>query len=318
MKRGKHVRRVLRIGVLLALCLAAVGCSTGRPLVNRLYTLDDMKAIKTVGDSQKHSNRLYDELVKNHGRPVTEVEQAVDEALAGATADTPLLLYVHGRGNEPYKSAKSEIKREKSNIIQNLQQNYGVRVLQFHWQSQNTAGEPCVPSFLRGLISYPNKQASASAGNLILVLEELARLRKEPASVLANRNVHMLVHSMGGYALKEVGLQEGMFDAEGAVDNLVLTGADVSVRGSDAWLKRLSFAEDVVVLTHFLDPVLVGSSILSYDGRLGMWGWPKKRPSYRIKMADMPWCKLSHRHFGESIHRSEKGIRKQIGALFTK
>ena len=212
MNRSPGDRRLIFMVKLFLLLLITInvisGCTlqqpTHRTSYNRLYTSSDIDQIAKYLPSKSKDKNVYFDKFLPFGKPVSALEAQIATALNGYEKDTPLVLYVHGRGNNMEKTVKK-------NIVGNLEKNFGVAVVQFHWQSQN----------LNGWKSYPIKQVVDSAANLVMILKQLEKIRTASNSILNGRKVHMLVHSMGNLMLREIG-SVPLIHPEKVIDNLIL------------------------------------------------------------------------------------------------
>ena len=155
---------------------------------------------------------------------------STDQLLDGLfTSRQPVVLYVHGRGREPRKTARE-------NIIGKLEQQYGIKVLMFNWDAHAFA------------FSRPVERARASAPNLRETIERLGRYRVSHPDT-ANVPVSLLVHSMGSITLKPALDGLSLANENGPIfSNILLTESDEDAQSHHEWIELLR-AKNTILLT---------------------------------------------------------------------
>ena len=168
----------------------------------------------------------------------------------------PVVLYVHGRGNEPKKSIRK-------GILRRIELQYDVKVLMLDWESK-------APFFVFG---RPVDKAIAAAPRLGAVVERLAAYRQSHA---AARSVplSLLAHSMGTIVLEEAVTRghTSLRDAAGrpVFSNILLTQSDSDAGPHAGWVGRLPASGTVLLTLNRKDLVLARSKHRNGDGPLGI------------------------------------------------
>lgn len=146
---------------------------------------------------------------------------AVDAVLRQVSEDSdrPIVLFVHGRGNEPGKSIAR-------NALATLESRYGVHVIMFNWDSF------C-------LTCRPVDRAANAAPDLADLLAAVAESRRNGNA--GSNKLILLTHSMGSIVLQRAvalsrfdDLPDNLFDA------IILAASDSDADGHAGWLGRLS------------------------------------------------------------------------------
>ncbi len=146
---------------------------------------------------------------------------AVDAVLRNAseTSDRPIVMFVHGRGNEPWKTIARD-------LLSGIESRYGVHVIMFNWDSF------CVTC-------RPVDRAADAAPDLVTLMAAIAEARRN--GVASNNKLILLTHSMGSIVVQSAATQgrldplpDNMFDA------VILASSDSDADGHAAWLGRLS------------------------------------------------------------------------------
>ncbi len=129
--------------------------------------------------------------------------------------DRPIVLFVHGRGNEPEKSIAR-------NALATLESRHGVRVLMFNWDSFCPTCRPVA-------------EAANAAPDLAYLLHTIAQSRQNGNAGL--NKLILLTHSMGSIVVQHA-VADGRFDVlpDGMFDAIVLAASG---------LKRLGLVERV-------------------------------------------------------------------------
>ena len=191
------------IGVLQIICLLWLsGCSSFDPTTRLVIAPAERKPISSIDQILA---KLFDKKV-------------------------PLVLYVHGRGNEPKKT-------EEGKILEKLEHEYGVKVLMFNWDSKGF------------LLSRPVDNAKEAAPYLSDVIAKISDYRKRNPET-EHVPVSLLVHSMGNIVLQtaiEKDLSLTCKD-KGLFTNILMTGSDADAEGHNLWVQKLK-ANDTIIVT---------------------------------------------------------------------
>ncbi len=160
----------------------------------------------------------------------------------------PVLLHVHGRGQEPNKSL------HQKQTVRQLEQDFALDCLLFSWDS-HPAGL-IGPARLMNR-SIPLANAARGAQKLTEVLQVLANMA-QPAHLPA-----LLVHSMGNVVLQKLVQQQGWPMGRRLFSNVLLTEPDCDAQGHAAWLQGVAEQQPLFVTINRKDQILR----LARDGR---------------------------------------------------
>ena len=168
--------------------------------------------------------------------PMDDINKVLDRLYA---TGKPVVVYVHGRGEEPKKTLDD-------GIVAKLESEYGVSTLMFNWDSKGEGRH------------RPVDKAQASVPKLRDLIGRIAVYRKahpeKPAPTL-------LVHSMGSILLR--GAAEGvsfkMDDGAAIFSNILVTGSDEESVGHADWVKKLAAANTILIAVNRHDAVLIAA-----------------------------------------------------------
>lgn len=165
---------------------------------------------------------------------ISELDSILDETFA---VKKPVVLYIHGRGNEPKKTVKQR-------ILETLEADYGVKVLMFNWDSNAL------------LFHRPVTEANEGAPYLRDVINGLARYRASHPETKAI-NVSLLVHSMGNLVLRSA-LDDVDLSTPGGplLSNILKTGSDEDAEGHNRWVETLSARHTILITINEKDSTL--------------------------------------------------------------
>ena len=186
--------RKIALGVALAAALSACSSSSFDARF-RLMTAPDTRMPLTAGD----------------------IDAALRQFADGD--DRPIVLFVHGRGDEPQKSIAR-------NALASIEAHHDVRVLMFTWDSH------C-------LVCRPVDRAAAAAPDLAQLLAAVADARRNGAA--PDNKLILLTHSMGSIVLERA-VTDGRFGElpDRMFDSIVLAASDSDADGHADWLRRAS------------------------------------------------------------------------------
>lgn len=170
----------------------------------------------------------------------------LDGVMSGLlAAGKPLVVFVHGRGDEPAKSLRGGT-FTKGLAVHKIELGYRASVLMFNWDS--AFRKPFVLDRTR-----PFAHAGAGGKSLAAFLAALRAWRQahpgHPAPVL-------LVHSMGSIVLQHAVEEGGWLNGEAIFRHVVLSEPDADDVGHADWLGRLAEQESVFVTFNADDKVL--------------------------------------------------------------
>ena len=173
-------------------------------------------------------------LLSLHAERQQSAEAELDAILAATLSSDrsprpkALVVYVHGRGNEPKKSFADSIFGRSNRVLEKIEQG-GVLVLGVNWDSK--------APLLKVRCDRPIRQAEAAGPLLARIAAGLGAHRTAHPDLWRDRKVVLLAHSMGGFVLRAA-----MRDPVGAAeinrvfDVKVIASSDVPSDGHDAWI----------------------------------------------------------------------------------
>jgi len=186
-----------------------------------------------------------------HAYAVKDLSLALD---AVRTAGKPIVLFIHGRGNEPGKSLRAK----KSflglgSAVSMLENQYGTAVLMFNWDSKAASMNDR---------SRPLNNMAAAAEELHAVILELQSYYSRNPSM---KPVVLLAHSMGTIVVQRYVEKYG-WPAGRMFANVLFTSADADNLEHARWVERISAIERVYITVNARDKILNGSSDLRPSG----------------------------------------------------
>lgn len=227
------------IGILNIICLLLLsGCSsvdtvtksasnaaaksslnpTTKKLCDTAISLPDVSSTITF-DPERRLITRQDGETKINLQPISSINDILKNLFA---KNKPLVLYVHGLGNEPKKT-------EEQRILEKLEEQYDVSALMFNWDSKFT---------WRG---KPVSKARDAAQYLSDVITGIATYRgSHPES--QSVPISLLVHSMGNIVLQNVVAKENPSltkKNEALFTNILMTASDADSQDHDLWVEKL-------------------------------------------------------------------------------
>lgn len=192
-------------------------------------------------------NRLYTS--DKVGYPISELPVVLDSLLAKSK---PIILFVHGRGEEPNKSLRLEggIFVE-GRAVHKLESGYDANVLMFNWDSERGSGFKD-----RG---RPLSNMPAASQAFTQLLEGIKQYRKNNPQSLS---IALIVHSMGNIVIETIiESQGGWIDngGEPLFSNVVFSTSDADDIGHAAWVEKISASENVFITVNADDKILIKS-----------------------------------------------------------
>lgn len=157
----------------------------------------------------------------------------------------PLVLFIHGRGDEPHKS----LRPKKSMLglgsaVPMLEGQYGAAVLMFNWDAKGASRNDRVAPLLH---------ASEAADSLRAVM---GGLRSYYAAHPQAPRFVLLAHSMGTIVVQRYVERYGWNDGKRLFANVLLTSADADNVGHALWVERISAVERVFITVNPGDKML--------------------------------------------------------------
>lgn len=180
-----------------------------------------------------------------------QAEVAFDKVFASGQ---PVILFVHGRGNEPNKSLVGGTFVE-GGAVRKLETQYKAKVLMFNWNSVAWMYDR----------SKPLTQMPAAAESLKRVLQKLKNYLAQPRN--QKKSLTLLAHSMGSIVL-ETFIKQNEWPTETPLfSQVVLTSPDADNVEHWQWLSEISQVENVYVTINKDDDILEKSTDSREPGR---------------------------------------------------
>lgn len=238
---------------------------------------------------------LYTSDAKAHR--IAELPDLLDQLFASGK---PVIVFVHGRGDEPQKSLKGG-KYVEGKAVHKLEKQYDARVLMFNWDSKATLWDR----------TKPLSHMKEAANNLKSVLDWIKEYR---AHKYQDRPLVLLAHSMGAIVVQTVVSEYGWPASNPRMfSNVVLTGADADNKGHEKWLGKISAVENVYVSVNYDDNILKKSDDDRPKGVLPLGRNPGPTLAKQTFYVDI--TDLSDRH-GKKTDRHEvfnkRGMHAQV------
>ncbi|MEJ2790545.1 MULTISPECIES: alpha/beta hydrolase [unclassified Pseudoxanthomonas] len=179
----------------------------------------------------------YDEerpLTSLHGpskqNPMSQLDAVLDGLLVdSAEGPRTIVLYVHGRGNEPKKSFQDTM--FTSGFVLKKLERQNVSVLGYNWKSKIKPMRLC---------DRPVAEARSGAKGLRRLIADLDRHKRANDPRWKGRRVVLLAHSMGGIVVAEA-MQDPATSqvAKDLFDIIIVSASDEPVQGHVAWQERM-------------------------------------------------------------------------------
>lgn len=186
------------------------------------------------------------------GAPRESVKDVFVKALTG---NKPVVLFVHGRGDEPQKSlGPARLLGLLGGAVKKIEQ-HGVTVVMFSWDSKHGDG--------REDRSRPLANMARSAERFGQVLDELVRAQAElDTRGIRRQPITLLAHSMGTIVLPTYlsRADRRWPGAQPLFRAAVLTSSDADREGHHTWVDEIGRVERVFVTINPADKVLTESA----------------------------------------------------------
>jgi pimeloyl-ACP methyl ester carboxylesterase len=188
----------------------------------------------------------------SHAYAVNELPLALN---AIRNSNKPIVLFIHGRGDEPGKSL-----RAKKNVfglgsaVPMLEEQYGLAVLMFNWDSKAAS--------MKDRSRPLGNMAAAADGLHAVILELQAYYSKNPSM----KPVVLLAHSMGTIVVQKYVEKYGWGGGKRVFTNVLFTSADADNLEHANWVERIDTVERVFITINPRDNMLNGSSDLRPSG----------------------------------------------------
>lgn len=178
------------------------------------------------------------------GYTASELPALFDRLLADPK---PLVLFIHGRGDEPQKSLVKGglfLRLAGGGRAVHKLESYGTNVVMVSWDSKAKGQDRLVP------LSHMD----AAAGTLKTVLDAYAAARaRRPARV---EPVTLIAHSMGTIVLQTYAEKPDRTFPRQLFTNVILTSADADGDGHANWIDKIAAVENVFITVNDKDRVL--------------------------------------------------------------
>lgn len=198
--------------------------------------------------AMKYSDELLVYTSDRQGFPRERVKGVFDAALRG---DRPVILFIHGRGDEPQKSlVKAGLVLRAfggGKAVAKLEA-YGCHVIFYNWDSRSADANDR---------ARPLGNMARAQERFGFVLDEYKQsLTELRAAGIRPQPVTLLAHSMGTIVLQRLIEARQGWDTNRLFDNVVLTSADADDVGHAAWVDRIARVERVFITVNPGDKLL--------------------------------------------------------------
>lgn len=167
-----------------------------------------------------------------------EIDVALEKVFS---YDKPVVLLVHGRGNEPNKSLNGGFFVE-GKAVHKLEKQYGAKVLLFNWNSNSGFFDR----------NRPLNNMPSAANSFSIILEHINEYLKKSY----NKRISLLVHSMGSIVIQNYIETYGWKFKEKIFNNVLFTSADCDNKNHAEWMDKISMVEKVYITINKNDFVL--------------------------------------------------------------
>ena len=174
-----------------------------------------------------------------------QIEFALDKVFS---YNKPVVLLVHGRGNEPNKSLNGGFFVE-GKAVHKLEQQYNVKVLLFNWNSK---------AFFIDR-HKPLKNIPAAAESFSIVLERIQSYLKHATA----KKISLLVHSMGSIVMQKYVESYGWNYNQRIFNNVLFSEPDADNKNHASWVDKIAAVEKVYITINRNDFILS----LAFDAR---------------------------------------------------
>lgn len=226
------------------------------------------------------------------GYKVSKLPALLDRLLSNGK---PVILFVHGRGNEPKKSLEGG--RFIGRAVYKLESGYDANVLMFSWDSKRGKGLKD-----RG---RPLSNMLVASKEFLKILEGIKQYRKSHPQ---SKPIALISHSMGNIVIESaVKNLDGWIENDGKplFSNILLSASDADDVEHAEWVEQISATENVYITINADDKVLKKSN---------------DRPSGTAPMGLEPGSKLANKATYVDVTRlgKRKGKKTKKHELFNK
>jgi esterase/lipase superfamily enzyme len=181
------------------------------------------------------------------GHTESELPALFDRLLADPK---PLVLFIHGRGNEPQKSlvkAGFFLRLAGGGRAVHKLESYGANVVMISWESKAKRTDRLIP------LSHMD----AAQRTVASVLDAFAAARARRATALPQpQAITLLAHSMGTIVLQTYVDAHNWNFQRPLFTNVALTSADADGAGHANWVDKIAAVENVFITVNADDKVL--------------------------------------------------------------
>jgi hypothetical protein len=170
-----------------------------------------------------------------------EVDLALDRVYAD---QQPVVVFIHGRGNEPNKSLDKAIFVE-GGAVRKIETHYKAKVLMFNWESKAFLYDRTVP------LSHMKE----SADSLAIVLQKMSNYFAAHPKL---KRPTLIVHSMGSIVLETYVKKYGWFSSlkTALFSKVMFTSPDADNLNHWMWLNEVGRVEKVYLTINKNDDIL--------------------------------------------------------------
>jgi hypothetical protein len=245
--------------IIVLMGIYLTGCSSKSPRFDRetFKSCEDLKKGDLGYDAE---TSFYTSDCK--GYSVSEIEDVLDKFFL---MEKPIILFVHGRGNEPKKSLKGGTV-VRGLAVHKLESQYNAKVLMFSWDSKKESGIFNIFDRERPLKNIP--VASNKLDKLLTRIKQY-RLNKHK-----NKPFVLLAHSMGTIVLKSLIENEELKSwpsTEGAIfSNVIISSSDADNIDHEDWVQKIASIERTYITFNNDDKILKNSKEARKKGAVAL------------------------------------------------
>ncbi len=255
-----------------------------------LSALDDRDKVTSCEKLDK-SDLPYDSRIAIYtsdckGYQVDEIQHVLNMAFSD---DRAVVLFVHGRGDEPKKSLKGGFV-VTGLAVHKLESQYNAKVLMFSWDSKRGGWGPFgIADRERPLENTPD--AAKKLNDLI------ARIKQYCSEKRCDKPITLMAHSMGNIVLQKIVENKNLNawpNSDGSIfSNVVLSSSDADNLGHEKWVENIASIERTYVVFNKGDGTLEKSKESRQEGAVALGLDPGDKYAASAKYIDLTGLGIS-------------------------
>ena len=235
-----------------------------------------------------------------------QIDTALDRAYS---YKKPVILFVHGRGNEPKKSLEGGTFVD-GNAVHKLEEQYNIKVVMFNWQSKAFLYDRTKP------LSHMNESA--------LSFKKVLTATQKYLKISKNKKISLLAHSMGSIVVQTYVKNYGWEPKTRLFSNVIFTSPDADNKNHALWLDQIAKIENTFVTINQDDDILSQSTDDREKNVYALGLLPVKKYSSNTtyldltKMSDQPGKATgTHEIFNKLNMKGQKYVCEVMQSLLT-